>query len=173
MFWWFTSHLALVGAVVTRRAQSLDWLWSVSRVVVPHQRWRAGSLSQEADTRGTRCRNQLTGHQITIIGGEGEGGSNLRWGQKLCTCVKWLIRISNLLSQQLLLTHTAVAVWNTMAALLFSIYCPIDFLPLWDEMLLTRRIILTWHTWAIWSRFIKRLKHAWLMILEFHIIGMN
>ena len=117
MFWWFTPHLALVGAVVTGRAQSLDWLWSVSRVVVPHQRWRAGSLSQEADTRGTRCRNQLTGHQITIIGGE--GGSNLRWGQKLCTCVMCLIRINNLLSQQLLLTQTGSREHNNRVAIFY------------------------------------------------------
>ena len=65
---------ALVGAVVTRRAQSLDWLWSVSRVVVPHQEM-AGRVTQSgsghSEERGARCRNQLTGHQITIIGGGG------------------------------------------------------------------------------------------------------
>ena len=108
---WFTPHSALVGAVVTRRAQSLDWLWSLLRVscLVLLFLTRAGGPGHP---RKRTQRNQLTGHQITIIGGEGgsQAGSNSRWartwGQKLCTCVKWLIRISNLLSQQLLCTQT-------------------------------------------------------------------
>ena len=107
---WFTPHSALVGAVVTRRAQSLDWLWSLlPPCLVLLFLTRAGGPGHP---RKRTQRNQLTGHQITIIGGEGgsQAGSNLRWartwGQKLCTCVKWLIRISNLLSQQLLLTQT-------------------------------------------------------------------
>ena len=90
------------------RLPCLYWLVVVrdSCCCVPHQTCRvtayrgaekSADRSPDYDNRGAREREQL----------ETSPALQARvWGRKLCSCVKWLITISNLLSQQLLSTQT-------------------------------------------------------------------